>query len=386
MRKPLVLVAALCVASATPAVAGWDEGVAAFNLKNYAQAVTEFQAVVQQNPDGYRGHYMLGESLGRLDRKEEALHHLRKAYDLNPNDVNIKLALGRAYSNLRRYNETAQLLKGLDVGSFPAAQRAAFHQIRGFARMKTDDVNGAVADYDQLAKLRPDDAETQYLYGVTILNAGRTSEGIAALAKAVRLDPKDADKKRTYANALVRQGRETSDKAAKKQIYLKAAAEAKDLAAANPSYDNLLLKASAELGAGAYADAVKSLQAAIPKNSQDWLGSYYLGQAFTSNGQFVEAQVPLNEALKKTQDPSNLKLIWKQLGFTFEKQKKYSDAIAAYQKAGDSSGVARVQENERTDLENKKIEEDNKRIQEMEAEAKKLEEDLKKISGGGGGR
>lgn len=382
MHKPLVLIAALCVAGAIPAAAGWDEGVAAFNLKNYTQAVAEFQAVVQQTPENYRGHYMLGESLGRMDRKEEALHHLRKAYDLNPNDVNVKLALGRAYSNLRRYNETAQLLQGIDVSSFPAAQKAAFHQIRGFARMKTDDSNGALADYEQLSRLRPEDAETQYLYGVTVLNVGRTADAVAALSKAVRLDPNDAEKKRTFVNALIRQGRETNDKTAKKQIYLKAAGEAKGL---SPTYDNLLLKGSAELGAAAYGEAVKSFQAALAKNSQDWLGHYYLGQAFTSNGQFAEAQTPLNEALKKTQDPSNLKLVWKQLGFSFEKQRKFSDAIAAYQKAGDGAAVARVQENEKTDLENKKIEDDNKRIQEMEAEAAKLKKELDKLSGSGGG-
>lgn len=382
MHKPLVLIAALCVASATPAGAGWEEGVAAFNSKNYAQAVTEFQGVVQQSPDGYRGHYMLGESLGRLDRKEEALHHLRKAYDLNPSDVNIKMALGRAYSNLRRYGETTQLLQSIDASAFPAAQKTAFYQIRGFARMKTDDSNGALADYEQLSRLRPEDAETQYLYGVTVLNVGRTRDGVNALAKAVRLDPNDAAKKSAYVNALLRQGRETNDKAAKKQAYLQAAGEAKSL---SPTYENLLLKASAELGAGSYAEAVKSLQAALAKNSQDWLGHYYLGQAFTSNGQFDEAQAPLNEALKKTQDPNNTKLIWKQLGFTFEKQKKFSDAVAAYEKAGDSGSVARVQANEKTNLENQKIEDDNKRIQEMEAEAKKLADELKKLEGGGGG-
>lgn len=30
---------------------------------------------------------MLGLSLDQLKREEETLHHLRKAYDLNPNDL-----------------------------------------------------------------------------------------------------------------------------------------------------------------------------------------------------------------------------------------------------------------------------------------------------------
>lgn len=388
MRKPftstvLVVVAAMLLTS-LPALAGWDEGVAAFTSKNFQGAVTEFQELVKQNPDGWRGHYMLGLSLEQLKRKEEALHHLRKAYDLNPNDLSIKVALGRAYKNVRRYRDVTQLLGTVDASSLPAKQRAAFYQIRGEAKHKSGDAQGAVKDFAQLASLQPQSAKTQYLYGTTALAVGQTDTGISALRKASQLAPSDGDMKRAYAQALIKKGRTSRDKATKKQSYLRASQLAGELTAKNASYDNLMLKISAELGAGLYAQAVETGNAATAKSSGDWLSYFYLGQAYTSNGQFQEAVPPLQQAQKMTTKPDDLRKIWKQLGFTYEKQKKYAQSIDAYTNAGDQGAVARVKENEETDRFNKEVEAQNAEIEKMKKEAAELEAELKALEQGGG--
>lgn len=384
MYKAPIAMFSLLLLLALPALAGWDEGVAAFTAKNYQQAVTEFQQVVQQNPESSSVHYMLGESLQRLGRKEEALNHLRKAYDLNPNDLNTKLSLGRSYTSLRRYGDAAQLLGSVDPSSLPKAQKAAFYQIRGQARASAKDEEGAASDLAQLAKLRPDDAKVQYLYGATALSVNRTDDAVAALGKAAQLAPRDADMKRAYISALIRKARESRDKATKKQNYSSAAEQAGKLVAINASYDNLLLACEAQLGAGQWDAAAKSGEAAIAKNSSNWLPYFYVGQAYTSAGAYGKTEEPLRTALNKTSKPSEIKQIWKQLGFNYEKQKKYSEAVTAYQNAGDASGVARVKKNEETAAYNEQVEEENKAIQQMESEAKRLEEELKKLESGGG--
>lgn len=385
MRKTLVLVVSLIVAGAGPALAGWEEGVAAFTSKNFEQAAQEFRALVESNPEGYRSHYMLGLCLEQLGRKEEALHHLRQAYDLNPNDLAIKLALGRAYKNVRRYNDVAKLLGTLDVSSLPAAQQAVFYQVRGEARYKTDDLQGAVRDFAQLARLKPQDAQTQYLYGTTAAAVGQTDQALTALDKATKLDPRNPDMKRAYAQVLIKKGRMSRDKTAKKTNYLKAAELSAQLVKAKPSYENLILKCSAELGAGRYTDAVATGQAALAKKGSDWLPHFYVGQGYSSAKQYAKAEAPLKEAQKRTSDPDAVRQIWNQLGFVYEKQKKYSLSIDAYQNAGNSAAVARVTENEKTERENKRIEDENRRIKEMEEEARRLEEELKAIEEGGGG-
>jgi len=385
MRSVLTLMISLPLLVAVPATAGWDEGVAAFTSKNYQQAVAEFKELVDQNPEGYRGHYMLGLSLQQLDRKEEALHHLRKAYDLNPNDLATKLALGRGYYNLRRYGEVAELLGPVNVADLPGSQQAAFYQMRSQARFKIDDKEGAVKDFAQLAKLKPTDAEVQYSYGKTALSVGQTDTAIDALAKAVQLDSKDAEKKRTYIQALLKKGRLTRDKSAKRTTYLKAANVAQELVASAPTYDNYMLKVSAELGAGRYKEAAETGRAAISKKGDDWLAHYYVGQALSSNKQYEQAEQPLERAKELAKSPEDIKRAWRQLGYVYEKQKEYSKAIDAYEFAGDQAGVARVAENEKTARYNKQVEEENKLIEEMKEEAKKLEEELEDLEGGEGG-
>ncbi len=385
MRKSLLRVLVLLTAVATlPAFAGWDEGVAAFKAKNYEGAAAEFQELVKQTPDGYRSHYMLGLSLQQLNRKEEALHHLRKAYDLNPNDLATQLALGRAYSNLRRYSEVNKLLGKVDASSLPGNQQAAFYQMRGQARFKEGSLDGAVSDFGQLAKLKPNDASTQYLYGTTSFKSGNLEQAIAALGKAVQLDSKDVEMKRSYAQVLISKGRQSRDKTAKKSAYLQASKVAKGAVASQPTYDNYMLLVSAELGAGLYEDAITTGKAALGKKSDDWLAHYYLGQAYSSAKKYDEAEPPLKKAEGLTKNSDDKKLVWTQLGYVYEKQKKYSKAVEYYEYAGNQAGKQRVKENEDTARFNAQVEEENRRIQEMEAEAKKLEEELKALEGGGG--
>ena len=97
MRRFLVLLLVLCAA---PALAGWEEGIAAFTSKNFTVAAQEFAEVVGSSPENWQARYMLGLALEQLKRRDEALAHLRKAYDLNPNDLSVGLALARVYRGL----------------------------------------------------------------------------------------------------------------------------------------------------------------------------------------------------------------------------------------------------------------------------------------------
>jgi len=355
--------------------------------KDYEAARSEFQKVVDQNPDAFSGHYMLGLSLGFLNRKEEALNHLRKAYDLNPNDLAIKIELGRAYINMRRYADASKLLGTVgdaDLGKLDERRKGAFYQMRATAREKNNEEDGAFADYKKLAGLFPQDAQIQLKYGVLASNADLMSEALSALDRAHRAAPNDQDVKRSYITVLKKQGRTLRDKNAKKQAYLKAANFAADLVKLEASYDNLLLKCEVELGASLYAEAVGSCKSASVKKPKEWLAQFYLGQAYAANKQFAEAEPPLAQAAQLAKSTEDLKTVWSQIGFVYEKQQKYSQSVEAYEKAGDRAGVARVQKNEETAQENARIEAENARIEQMRKEAEELEKQLKELEGGGG--
>lgn len=375
------LLAVLLLGTVAVVEAGWDEGVAAFKAGNFTEAAKQFQTFVDERPDVFQGHYMLGQTLAKLDRNQEAMSHLRKALELEPGNVGVQLALGKVYLSAGKYNDAAGLLGKIDSSSLPAAQQTALHQMMALALEKSGDSDSALDQLARAARANPNDANIQFQYGAAALRAGDGATATAALAKAVQLDPNDVNKQKTYAQALLRQGR-TSRGDAKTSAYKKAATAAQKVVSADGSYDNLMLLAGAQLGGKDYDGAMSTLKQAAGKNPNDWLPLYYQGQALTQLGQFQTAESTLKQALGKAASSADKVTVWKQLGFVYEKQKSYDAAVTAYKNAGDSASMARVEENRKTDQYNQQIEQQNETIRALAEEEERLKEELQKLPGG----
>ena len=128
MRKTILgtlTLALLMVGLPAVTQAGWEEGVAAFKSGKYPQAAKEFQAYVADRPDVYQGHYMLGQVLLRLDRNQEALTHLRKAYELESGNIGVQMVLGKAYLDVGRYGDAAGILGKINTSGLQTAQATA---------------------------------------------------------------------------------------------------------------------------------------------------------------------------------------------------------------------------------------------------------------------
>jgi len=372
---------ALLLALAIPAQAGWDEGVAAFRAQNYAQAVEEFRGVVEDQPEWAGGHRMLGQSLLKLERSQEALTHLRKAYDLGPDDVAVQMVLGQAYVTTGRYRDASELLGQINVASLPKAQQGALHQMRSIALDKTGQPSQALQEMGRAVALSPDNAGLQFQYGIMLFNGGDTAKAVGALEKAASLDSGDARKQKAYADTLLRHAREQRG-SAKDTAYRKAVSAATRLVSADPSYDHLMLLGSAQLGAASYADAAATFERAASKNSRDWLPLYYIGQAKTLTQAYDTAAASLQKALTLTQSTEDRNRIWKQLGFVYEKKKSWNQAKTAYGKAGDSAAVRRVEENQETEQFNIDVEKEREEIDRLTAEEAEIEEQLRKLEEG----
>ncbi len=381
--KSVSLVSLVLILTGTASLveAGWEEGVAAFKAGNLSQAAREFQAFVEKRPDVYQGHYMLGQVLLKLKRNPEALTHLRKAYELDSGNPAIQIVLGKAYLNVGRYADAAALLGRIKTSSLPGSQQAAVHQMLAKALEQTGHSDEALVQLAKATRANPRDANLQYQYGAATLRAGDTAVAVAALERAVRLDPHDVAKQQTYAQALLKLGR-TSTGNAKTQAYVKAASTARNVVAANASYDHLMLLAGAQLGAKQYDAALATLQRAASKRSNDWLPKFYMGQAYTQKARYRSAESALKQALDKASSNKDKVTVWKQLGFVYEKQKNYEDAKGAYRQAGDRAAIARVEENQKTEAYNRQVEIENRKLRELEAEQEKIRRELKELPGG----
>ena len=135
------------------------------------------------------------------------------------------------------------------------------------------------------------------------------------------------------------------------------------------------------MGAKQYDDAVATLQRAATKNPNEWLPDFDIGRAYIGKGQFRSAEGALKNALDKP-GAGNQKDIWKQLGYAYEKQKKFDDAILAYQKAGDSGGVTRARENKEIAEHNVGVEAEAEEIKRLQEEQEAIRKQLEELPGG----
>lgn len=381
--RNVVLAGALGLVVALPASAGWEEGVAAYRSGNLSAAIGEFQGVVEAQPDYAGGHLMLGQCLLKAGRSQEAVASLRKAYDLDPNNVGTQVALGTAFVAASRYNEAATLLSRIDINSLPAAQQSVVNKLKAKALAESGNTSSALAALAEAVAKNPNDATSQRQYGVMLYNAGQTPQAVSALQKAASLDG-NAGTLRALADAALRLGREQSSSSGKQAAYSTAADAASRLVAASASFDNLMRLGQAQLGAKQYDSATATFQRAASANSGDWLPTYYIGQAQTATGNYGAAAASLQEALRKTSDRNNTVRIWSALGFVFEKQKNWDQARTAYEKAGNSAAIARVNENEETARFNEDVDEEERLQAALAAEEERLRRELEELEGGGG--
>lgn len=380
--KNIVLAAALGLLVAGPASAGWEEGVAAYRSGNFSAAIGEFQGVVDAQPDYAGGHLMLGQSLLKAGRSQEAVACLRNAYDLDPNNVGTQVALGTAFVAASRYNEAATLLSRIDVNALPSAQQSIVNKLKAKALAESGNTSSALTALAAAVANNPNDASAQRQYGVMLYNAGQTPQAVSALQKAASLDG-NVDTLRALADAALRLGREQATPAGKRSAYSAAADAASRLVAASGSFDNLMRLGQAQLGAKQYDSAISTFQRAGSANAGDWLPTYYIGQAQTATGSYTAAASSLQDALRKTSDRNNTVKIWSALGFVFEKQKNWDQARTAYEKAGNSGAIARVNDNEETARYNEGIDDEAQRLAEIAAEEERLRRELEELEGGG---
>ena len=378
-RSLLVLAAASILLAASAVSAGYEEGVAAFKAGNYDQAVAEFQQFVEERPDQHAGYVMLGRSLISARKAKDAVAPLQKALEMNADDIASRVYLGQALYQSGNPRDCISTLNKLNIGGLPKNAQIQVYQMRGASHARLGNTGSAATDLGRLADLQPDDAEARFEYGRMLQNDAQLDDAIAAYERAVSMDGSQLAWKETLVNALKISGRSTQG-AGKTRVYARAEEVARSLVGASATFDHLLLLGEVQLGGKNYESAASTFQQAVSKQSNDWHAHYYLGQALTSLERFGDAEGPLNTALGLTSGDDE-KLVWKQLGFVFEKQKKFSQSIAAYEKGSDPAGVSRVRENERIARENLEADQHNREVEAMQRQLEELDDELQALPG-----
>jgi Flp pilus assembly protein TadD len=150
----LVLALAACGGQATdtPSPAErFEQGNEYAQQGEFEQAIAEYEAVLEAEPDNVSAMTNLGVALYNVRRLDEAIAQYQKALEIAPNDADIHSNLGAAYVQKGQLQE-------------------------------------ALAEYQRAVDLQPDLAQAHFGLGVIYVELARNDEAIAAFESFLELD------------------------------------------------------------------------------------------------------------------------------------------------------------------------------------------------------
>lgn len=324
--------------------AGYEEGVAAFRSGDYAAAARELRLALEAQPEAASVHYMLGASLFRLQRLDEAVASLSRAVELAPGEPAFALTLAQARLAAGDPRAAFQALSEPELASLPEKVRQPWIESLAAAAQRLEMPSQALTALEAAAVQAPDSAPLQQALGRALGAAGRPAEAFAAYARAYELEPANAAAARRGVEAAFQAAEEAGeDPELRRPWYLRATGLAEELATAHPSPDSRLLAGEAWMGAGEYARARSHFQASAGADPEASLPRYYLGRCAVAEGEAEEALLHLDAALERTDDPELESRVHRARGTAYHTLHRFDLAAAAYRVAGDDGKAAEME-------------------------------------------
>jgi tetratricopeptide (TPR) repeat protein len=169
----------------------FQEGVAAFNNKDFATAAAKFEAAIAQAPTVAPLHVNLALAYFQLKRPADAVASLEKAAALAPNDAAIQFQLGSAYVDTQAYDKAvATLEKGLAGSDLAKDQMAAeAASTLGAVYFAQGKVAEAEAQFQRVLAARPGNAGATLGMAKVMFSKGDAAKALELFEQVVAAHP-----------------------------------------------------------------------------------------------------------------------------------------------------------------------------------------------------
>ncbi|MEM7349786.1 MAG: tetratricopeptide repeat protein [Acidobacteriota bacterium] len=323
--------------SAVPLLAGWEEGVAAYQDGRYDEAVVAFRELVDRSPETAEGHFMLGRSLYRQKQLGAATASLQKAVELAPSNASHSLVLAQVQLTAGKPGDALSSLGRLDPSAVPESMRQGFNGMLAKVAHATDRNRDAAA---ALQRALTADAKSKSLWmalGQVSNRLGEPEKRFEALSGAFDLDRDDSALGLLAVHVAMTVAQDDANDANRKlDWYRKAAKLGRKLAAGSLSAENLKLIGGAAMGAQDYEAAVTSFEKALASGADDPRLHYDLGRSYIRLERHDDALRQLQAALDKAPEPDLARATQGARGLAYRHLEKFDQAAEAYRLAGDT--------------------------------------------------
>lgn len=174
-------------------------GSALYAQGEYAQASESLRQAIARDPRDAQARYMLGLSLWALDRSDEALAEIERAFENV--EVKARALQDPAFQPIRAVLDTRA-----GQASAGSADEKAFID-EGLQAARRGDFAAAVAAYDQALAVNPRNARILNWRGYSLYRSGSLAEAIASFERAIAIEPRVAETHYNLALALWKIGR-----------------------------------------------------------------------------------------------------------------------------------------------------------------------------------
>jgi len=342
--------------------ANWDRAVKFYNNGEYRSALTEFQDIVLERPDAAGAWYYIGLCEFKLNRYDRVESPLSRAVDLlgiqSPDSEQIAGAwytIGlahylssdytKALEPLNRYIElTMKAKREVDPSARTALGRSYF------ALERYDDALPLLANEPPATK-KPKAATTPapsvekskesaanaYYVGVIHFKREDDDRAIPAFREAVKANTEDVIAMELLAESLMRKARKSSSN----DLWTEAAQVGEQIKAIRDDLKTANILGRAYLGGRQFDKAVMPLEKLArsePENGQGWL---FYGIALSRSGQLRKAMEALEITIQLL--PESIPAL-SELGYVYESDKQYQQALRIYEKAYALTNDATIKE------------------------------------------
>ena len=333
--------------AATPASGArrsdWDRSVALYEKGDYRAALAEFQDVIIDRPDAAGAWYYIGLCEYKLKRYDLVETPMSRAIDLlevqSPSSAEIAAAwytIGISHYLAARYDKAVDPLK-----RYVELNTTAKREVESGARMALGRAYFELERYDEAEAVLaaagkgtgPDKAKeagaSAYYLGAIYFKREDDDRAIAALREALKANPEGAAALDLLAESLIRKARKTSAAGAT-PLWLEAAEVGEKLRAIRDDEKTASVLGRAYFSAKQFDKAVGPLEKiarAHTDNGQAWL---FYGIALSRGGQMRKAMEALEITIQLL--PDSVAAL-SELGYVYESDKQYQQALRIYEKA-----------------------------------------------------
>ena len=162
-------------------------------MKDSEKAIELYRRIPADSPLKGISDLQLGLNLADLDKKDEAIAHLKALVEASPEDMRGYLALGGVYSSKEDFSSAADLYdKAVALLKTPAPTDWNVFYQRGIAYERLKEWPKAEPNFRKALELNPDQPQVMNYLGYSWVDQGiNLHEGLEMIKKAVDMRPSD---------------------------------------------------------------------------------------------------------------------------------------------------------------------------------------------------